>query len=101
MQGHPTGPSSADLATEGNALFSGLGIITFALFPVALPGLLLFVIAPLALVAVVGLLLAIPVVVPLWLVRTVRRGSALRRQRSAGLVDLSLRSRAAARDDPD
>jgi hypothetical protein len=72
MNAHPTPPSSADLASEAGGLSTGLGIITVALFPVAVPG-LLFVVVPLALMAVVGLLLAIPFVVPVWLVRTVRR----------------------------
>jgi membrane protein implicated in regulation of membrane protease activity len=94
MQAHSAGPSSADVAAEANTLSTGLGIITFALFPVAVPG-LLFVVAPLALVAVVGLVLAIPLVLPLWLVRTVRRsrsrrggpsGSPVSTQQSAGLV---------------
>lgn len=56
------------------AALVGLGILTMALFPFALPGLLLFVVAPLALVAVVGLLLAIPLVLPLGLARIVMRG---------------------------
>jgi type IV secretory pathway TrbD component len=47
-------PSSAEVATELNGLLAGLGILTMSLFPIALPGLLLFVVAPLALVAVVG-----------------------------------------------
>ena len=55
------------------AVLAGLGILTMALFPFALPGLLLFVAAPLILVAVVGVLLAIPLVVPLWLFRMLRR----------------------------
>jgi hypothetical protein len=55
------------------AALVGLGILTMALFPFALPGLLLFVVAPLALVAVVGLLLAIPLVLPLGLARIVMR----------------------------
>jgi hypothetical protein len=74
-----TRPSSADLATEANGLATGLGIVTFALFPFAVPA-LVFVVAPLALVAVVGLLLAIPFVLPVWLVRAVRR----RQSRKAG-----------------
>jgi hypothetical protein len=79
MNGHPAGPSPAEVASEGNALMTGLGIITFTLFPVAVPA-LIFVVAPLALVGAVGLLLAAPVVVPLWLVRRVRRGRAARTQ---------------------
>ena len=72
MPAHPTRPLSTDVATEANGLLTGFGILTFALFPFALPGLLLAV-APLALVAMVGLVLAIPVLIPLWVVRAVRR----------------------------
>ena len=56
------------------ALLAGLGILTVALFPIAVPGLLLFVVAPLIFVAVPAVLLAIPVVVPLALLRAFRRG---------------------------
>jgi hypothetical protein len=55
------------------ALLAGLGILMVALFPLALPGLLLFVVAPLILVLAVGLLLAIPLVPAVWLVGTLRR----------------------------
>jgi hypothetical protein len=72
-------PSSADLATEANGLATGLGVITVALFPFAVPA-LIFVVAPLALVAVIGLVLAIPFAIPVWLVRAVRR----RQSRKAG-----------------
>jgi len=65
------------------AALVGLGILTMALFPFALPGLLLFVVAPLALVAVVGLLLAIPLVLPLGLARIVMRGRSRRRRAAA------------------
>ena len=65
------------------AALVGLGILTMALFPFALPGLLLFVVAPLALVAVIGLLLAIPLVLPLGLARIVMRGRSRRRRRAA------------------
>jgi hypothetical protein len=61
-----------------NGLLAGLGILTMALFPIALPGVLLFVVAPLALVAVAGVLLAIPLLLPLWLIRLVRRRSSAR-----------------------
>jgi hypothetical protein len=60
------------------ALLAGVGILTVALFPLALPGLLLFV-APLLLVVAVGVLLALPLVLPLWLLRALRRASAHRR----------------------
>lgn len=74
-------PSSTDVATEANGLLAGLGILTVALFPIALPGLLLFVLAPLVLVAVVGLVLAIPLMLPWWLIRTLMRGRSRRRAR--------------------
>jgi hypothetical protein len=61
------------------ALLVGLGILTTALFPVALPGLLLFVVAPLALVAAAGLVLAIPLVLPLGLALALARGRRRRR----------------------
>jgi Flp pilus assembly protein TadB len=72
-------PTSVDLATEANGLATGLGIITFSFFPFAVPA-LVFVVAPLALVAVLGLVLALPFVLPVWLVRAVRR----RQSRKAG-----------------
>jgi hypothetical protein len=65
-------PSSADVAVEVSSLSVGLGILTMTLFPFALPALVLL--APLALVAVAGALLAAPILLPLWLARTVRRG---------------------------
>jgi hypothetical protein len=79
MNGHPAGPPPADVASEGNALATGLGIITFTFFPFALPA-LVFVVAPLALLGVVGLLLAAPVVLPVWVVRRLRRRRAARAQ---------------------
>jgi hypothetical protein len=72
MNSTPT-TSATDVATELGGLSAGLGILSFSLFPLAVPG-LLFVIAPLAVLAVAGALLALPIVLPLWLAR-----SALRR----------------------
>lgn len=69
--------SSADVAMEVGSLSVGLGIITMALFPFALPALVL--VAPLALVPVAGLLLAVPFLLPLWLVRRLRRRRSARR----------------------
>jgi hypothetical protein len=71
-------PSPGDVAAEANTLLTGLGILTFQLFPIALP-LLVLVIGPLALLAVVGLLVAAPLVLPLWLFRMARRAWARRR----------------------
>ena len=64
-------PSTTEVATEVNGLLAGLGILTVTLFPFALPAVLL-VVAPLAVLALAGALLAIPVVVPLWLLRRVK-----------------------------
>jgi hypothetical protein len=72
--------SSADVGMEATTLFAGLGILTLQLFPLALPCLLL-VFGPLAVLAVAGLLLAIPFALPLWLARVVLRS---RRRRTAG-----------------
>ena len=66
--------SSADVAVEVSSLSVGLGILTMALFPFALPALVLL--APLALVPVAGTLLAAPILLPLWLAGNVRRGSS-------------------------
>ena len=63
-------------------VFTGLGILTFQLFPFALP-LLVLVIGPLVPLAVVGLLLAAPVVLPIWLARAVRRARSRRRDAAA------------------
>jgi hypothetical protein len=65
-------PSSADVAMEVSSLSVGLGIVTMTLFPFALPALVLL--APLALVPIAGMLLAAPILLPLWLARNVRRG---------------------------
>jgi len=76
-------PSHAEVGSELTGLLGGLGILTVALFPIALPGLLLFVVAPLLLVAVVGLVLAIPLLVPWALVRALMRNRSRRRARPA------------------
>jgi len=84
MQAARQAPSSAEVATEVNGLLAGLGILTMTLFPFALPGLFLLVVAPVLLVAVAGLLVAIPVLLPLWVARMVIRSRARRSRRSAG-----------------
>lgn len=70
--------SAADLAGEAGGLLAGLGILTTALFPFALP-LLILTFGPLLPLAVVGLVLALPILVPYWLGRLLLR--ALRRRR--------------------
>ena len=71
-------PSPADLAVEAGGLIQGLGTLTIALFPFAIP-LLVLVIGPLAVLALAGLVLALPILLPLWLGRLALR--ALRRRR--------------------
>jgi hypothetical protein len=73
-------PSAADLADRVGALSAGLGILTVPLFPLALP-LILLTIAPLAVLAVAGLLLALPILLPLWLARRVMAALGRRRGR--------------------
>jgi NADH:ubiquinone oxidoreductase subunit H len=70
-------PSAADIAGHVGALSAGLGILTVPLFPFAIP-LIVLTIAPLAVLAVAGLLLALPILLPLWLARRVL--AALRRR---------------------
>jgi membrane protein implicated in regulation of membrane protease activity len=68
MDAHSESPSAADLVGWVGALNVGLGTLTFQLFPFALP-LIILVVGPLAVVAVAGLLLALPIMLPLWLGR--------------------------------
>jgi membrane protein implicated in regulation of membrane protease activity len=63
-------PSPAEVADTAGGLAAGLGVITITFFPFALP-LLVLVIAPLAVLALAGLLLALPILLPLWLARRV------------------------------
>jgi hypothetical protein len=60
---------------EVTNLSAGVGILALPLFPLLLPGLVL-VVAPLALVAATGLLLAAPFLLPVLLVRIVMRTRA-------------------------
>jgi hypothetical protein len=68
MDANSESPSPADLAGWAGAFNTALGIITFQFFPFALPALIL-VIGPLAVLAVAGALLALPIILPLWLGR--------------------------------
>jgi nitrate/nitrite transporter NarK len=70
--------SPADVAGEAGSIMAGLGIITVQFFPFALP-LLILAFGPLLPLALVGLVLAVPILVPIWLGRLALR--ALRRQR--------------------
>jgi hypothetical protein len=72
MNPRHAGPSAGDVAGEVAGLAAGLGILTTVLFPFALP-LLFLVILPVAVLGIVGALLAAPVVVAIWLVRSGQR----------------------------
>jgi NADH:ubiquinone oxidoreductase subunit H len=80
-------PSAADLASEAGMLVVGLTTLTIQIFPFALP-LLILVIGPLAVLALAGLLLALPILVPLWLARRVM--AAIRRRRDGAAVPRQL-----------
>jgi hypothetical protein len=74
-------PSSTDVALEVTNLAGGLGLLTLALFPLSIPGLLLFIVGPLVLLGGLGLLVALPVLGPLGLVLALRRRQRRRRSR--------------------
>jgi hypothetical protein len=76
MHSHRAEP--ADVAAEAGSLMAGLGILTVQIFPFSLP-LLILVVGPLLPLAVAGLLLAAPFLLPVWLARVVRRSRARRR----------------------
>jgi hypothetical protein len=77
-------PSVADVADTVGMLVVGLTTVTIQLFPLALP-LLVLVIVPLAVLAVAGALLALPILLPLWLGRRALR--ALRRRSESQPVE--------------
>lgn len=80
----PTAPSPADIAEELSAWVVGGGAVTMALFPLALPFLILLAI-PLALPALLGGLAVVAVGVPVLLLRGLGRRliRAVRRLRKA------------------
>ena len=84
-------PSLADLADAAGGLVVGLTTLTIQIFPFALP-LLILVIGPLALLAVAGLLLALPILVPLWLARKLLSVPRRRQPRAAVAPTLQHRS---------
>jgi hypothetical protein len=81
--------SSDDVAMEVASLSTGLGVVTMALFPFALPALVFL--APLALLPLAGLLLAAPILLPLWLVRRIRRHRSRRRRAAEDAAGLTPR----------
>jgi hypothetical protein len=78
MSSHHMTASPYDFADEIAGWGAGLGIITFVLFPLAVPflALIAILVAPLALI---GVLAAVIVALPAWLVRWVLGGRARRR----------------------
>ena len=62
MRASYTNPSTADLVDGALAVAAGIGVVTLALFPLAIPILALTVVAliPLLLIALVGGLIAAP-----------------------------------------
>jgi Flp pilus assembly protein TadB len=72
-------PTPADAAAEVASLSAGLGIITMALFPFALPGILLFVVLPLILLAAPLVVLGAVLVPLVLLARVVMRAVSRRR----------------------
>jgi hypothetical protein len=72
MDTHSESPSPADLAAVAGGLIVGLTTLTIQVFPLAVP-LLILVIGPLAVLGLAGLVLAIPILLPLWLGRLALR----------------------------
>jgi hypothetical protein len=68
MDAHSESPSLAEVAERAGMLVVGLTTLTIQIFPFAVPVLIL-VIGPLAVLGLAGLLLALPILVPLWLGR--------------------------------
>jgi hypothetical protein len=85
MDENTDSPSPADLAGEAGMLVVGLTTLTIQIFPFALP-LLILVIGPLAVLALAGLLLALPILVPLWLGRKLLRVLRGRREPGAAVA---------------
>ena len=85
MTTKPTAPPSREAIDEGSAWLVGGGIVTMALFPLALPGIALAVIAalPLVLVGLVGALVAALFVLPVRLARRIPRGRRRRTPKGA------------------
>jgi hypothetical protein len=80
MHANSSAPDPIDLASHAGALTTALSTLTFQLFPFALPALIL-VLAPLVVLGIAGLLLVLPIILPLWLGRLAFR--ALRRDRKS------------------
>jgi hypothetical protein len=77
--------SAGDLATEAVTWVTGLGIVTMAIFPLLIPGLIVLAIftLPLLVIPLVGALLAAVIAVPWLVVRALVRRTGRRRRRRA------------------
>ena len=64
--------SPTEVISDGTDAITGLSMLTLQFFPFAIPALVL-VIAPLALLAGAVLLIASPLLLPLWLIARARR----------------------------
>ena len=64
--------SPTDVVTDGTNAVTGVAMLTLQFFPFAIPALVL-VVAPVALLAGAALLVASPVLLPLWLLARARR----------------------------
>lgn len=80
MPSHTT-LSPSEVADGTATSITALSMIVLQFFPFAIPALVL-VLAPLALLGAVAALLAAPIVVPVWLIRRVRRSRSERRARA-------------------
>jgi small neutral amino acid transporter SnatA (MarC family) len=82
-------PSAAEVANEYAVWSTGLGIVSFALFPFLLPGIAILAVfaLPLLVVPIAGGLVAAVIAVPWLAVRALRRRAARRRRAAAGSAD--------------
>jgi small neutral amino acid transporter SnatA (MarC family) len=74
-------PSTAEVANEYVVWATGLGIVSFALFPFLLPGIVILAVfaLPLLVVPIAGGLIAAVIAVPWLVVRALRRRAGSRR----------------------
>ena len=97
MDARDTGPAPDELLGEVNGLLTGMGVLSVALFPFALPGLVLALALALPLV-----ILGLPVLALLALARAARAATrALRRPARPESPERSSRHAAAPRLRPD
>jgi hypothetical protein len=79
MHANSSAPDPIDVAGYAGGILVGLSTLTIQLFPFAIP-LLVLTFAPLVVLALAGLVLALPIVLPLWLGRLALRAVGRARQ---------------------